>query len=982
MYIQQPASSTDRHGRTSVSKLKPLVYSMLLGMVVISSSLSVFMLAGYKELGYKNFQFGEDFFRIEFPSRSEMHLLNFFRSNLPSLDANFVAILASDSQSEKISSELEGSSAIARHRILQNPQGLNASTLEGLYYSMDKDKIKYIVLLRADTKTDSYLDELLSKPLKFALDNFERAYEDDKYVVLKVPELSPPLSESDVDVGLVYSKRSDPLPPLKISNNTIDNGSSIFQYDYLLFNSLKNISEFSDVPYDLNKGKTGEINTITLHADKKPETLWSNPINGPKIVNYVEGKFKLLAENKTRNDVGIKIQGVTNNQQYHVSLDEDSIKLIQNLHLENASGKDRIVAQNTQLPIEQKGLWNTLKIVVLNDSINVYLNDILKIKETKSQITNNFHSISKIGISANENIVLFEPLKIGYLSESALRSYQEYDVRETFYENYYPISVLALAKLRYDIFSHDDFSVFSKKNIILTSDPYVQFVSDENQGAVVRSQDNNVISEKKFNSYLEYAKSGGTLIVMNADINSKNYTNEPEQGAFGKFLSLQYRGKFNFNGIATDAQLKSLNISDKNNIINITGVARNIAPDNYSNVRIVSYYIDANKYDGGNNKTVSPLAIEKKYGEGKIVFVNIAGYFDALSKKNNNHLMTLGNIANMIGIKTAIHNDTLSKDTSPFAGASIKGNLKISDDADVTIKSSAILLNSFYGKMTFNNLTVQSISMSPNMTVECSANYFGSVDQKYSGQNGSCTYEDGSNNTKIKDLELYGPYEATINSVKKEFNISPESSYNDYSIFVIPNGSDISLKLSQGSYVEFTQISCKDNSYCDENTIRISNMGDLHFKKVKTDSQLFSYLPLLIKSPEIVVHNGTAKFNAYPNINNPAQPSGNIVASGNITAYFDHIESYNSNKDNEIKTDYVTYFKSIDIDGNYAKAEKESNTIHLPGEVSERAKDKGIGVPWQRMMISFTSVIIMISIVFVVITVRYFLSKMRRYKAI
>ena len=101
--------------------------------------------------------------------------------------------------------------------------------------------------------------------------------------------------------------------------------------------------------------------------------------------------------------------------------------------------------------------------------------------------------------------------------------------------------------------------MFSKKNVILTSDPKIQFEADVNSKVEDdESQDLHVISEKKFNSYLEYAKSGGTLIVINSDSNSKNTAkSKSEEGAFSKFLSLRYRDKIKFNSIVSKSELES-----------------------------------------------------------------------------------------------------------------------------------------------------------------------------------------------------------------------------------------------------------------------------------------------------------------------------------------------------------------------------------------------------------------------------------------
>jgi hypothetical protein len=139
------------------------------------------------------------------------------------------------------------------------------------------------------------------------------------------------------------------------------------------------------------------------------------------------------------------------------------------------------------------------------------------------------------------------------------------------------------------------------------------------------------------------------------------------------------------------------------------------------------------------------------------------------------------------------------------------------------------------------------------------------------------------------------------------------------------------------------------------------------------DAPSISYLPVHVKSPEIKINNGTVEFKLASNSNNPAQPEGNIVANRNIVANVDHVETYNSFNKNGTKTDFVTFAKSLDIQGNYMTESREIDTLRLPRDISVRAKDKGIGMPWETMMVSFTSVIIMISVVVVVIAVKYYI---------
>ena len=206
------------------------------------------------------------------------------------------------------------------------------------------------------------------------------------------------------------------------------------------------------------------------------------------------------------------------------------------------------------------------------------------------------------------------------------------------------------------------------------------------------------------------------------------------------------------------------------------------------------------------------------------------------------------------------------------------------------------------------------------------------------------------------------------------------SSYYDYTAVAIPTGFDMLLNLSQGAYAEFTIISCTNNSHCQQQPIRISDGADIYFHKIKADPQSILSLPIFVKSPEITILNGTVRFKVDSDINNPVQLRGNLVANGNIVANFDYHGTYNSFNKNGIKTDFVTYLKSLDIHGNYMNVGREQVTLRLPGDISELAKEKEIEVPWQRTMMSFTSIIIMIFIAVTIIAVNYYLwPKIKKY---
>jgi len=991
LFLQRPVHHLDQKS-IPTSHLRSLVCSVLMAVVVTSAGLSVFMFAGYKALGYDSPKFHGDFFRIDFPSESDQNLLKFFGANLSDLTTHSVAILANGSQSEKINSELQGFSAVPRIRILENPS-LNVSTLEGLLYSLNDNKIGYIILV----KSDLHLKEQLPGPFKFAFDNFERIYDDDTYTVLKVPDLTAPLSlsEGTSDIGLIYSKRNDLPLIFRISNDT-NNGNDL-QYNYEFFNSIENSSMLKGTEKIANgsgfESKKGGTETLVLHGDKKAKTLWTNVINGTTPVNYVEAKFRLIAENKTRNDFGIKMQDDINNQQYYVSFDGNWLKLIQKSNLKK-SDKGLVLSQDPQLPQEQRGLWHSLKILVLKDTINIYLDDILKIRAAKFPFAENFSSISKIGITVNKNIVQFEPLKIGYLSDSIFESYQKTITRKISKDLYYPVSALWLSKLRYETFIDDDLSVFAKKNILLTSDPKLESQDQTNMEVeknVYQLEDR--ISKEKFDTYLHFVRSGGTIVVLNSDgsdVNSSNSfdnSNKTVQGVFSKLLSLQYGKKVKFTGISSDKENSSIDRPKYDKIVNISGVATDIEFSNSSDIAVKAYYVDLNSNGSLGKKSIAPFIMEKKFGAGKIILVNSAGYFDSIFEHKGSEFMTLGNITNIIDLKSQRQN-MLTFDSHKQGMATVNsailtapriiGEMKISDYARITIKSTSLLFAGFNDKAAESapsyNLTVNKISTSPYMPIKPNDIYYdNSLVQQNLNENTTSDKNIVLNDVTIRDLKLYGPYEIVIKSNDKPFHLSASSSYYDYTALAVAKGFDMVFKPSQGAHLQFTLISCPTNDDSCQKHVRVSDGSEVFFHSVGADSQFISFLPILVKSPEIMTENATVKFKLAPNINNLTQPSGNILAEGNIAWNFDHVETYDSYHKNGTKTDPVIYLKSLSIEGKYSKESQQRDSLLLPGEISERAKDKRIGVPWQEAVLSFTGFMTFILIIAVVTGVNYYL---------
>jgi hypothetical protein len=979
---------------TATTKSKIVLCGIVIGVIVTFSSLSIFMFAGYNALALENpdfMAFNKDLGRRNFLSSSEIHFINFLHNNLINLKKDQIMTLENESiRDQDLVAKLEGFLGTSlMTKFLQSPLTLNSSTLEGFYNLLNYSDTRYIILPKKDiidyntgrqegvgkveagdsrggkgvgvelssgaaipapisSSSSSSLSSAAVQTqaqesiLQFALDNFQRAYEDDNYIVLTVPPLAPP-SSSKGDIALVYD--NDQRNGLLLSSSSFTSSSSdavsdkrILSYDNKLFKKLASSKPAKIVVENENNNKT-----VTLYSDgsgKKGVILWSTMIKDKKVKNnYIETRFRITSENKeARNDeVSLIWNDDRNNKQYHVSLKSDVIELSQipimmknndnnddnntnnnnkQPQLDKKSSSPLLLSQNREI-IREKWIWHTLKIIITQNTIDIYVDDIPRIHTHQRDLPESQH-ISKVGIGSINNVVEFEPIKIGLVSSSSSnlsannilssplftsssssspyyyyqkKQQQQQPQEEAIiynhnYNYYYLLSMLALSKKQiggvaggYDTFINGDFAAFSKKYIILASD-------------IPSGLDNN----STINNYLQFVKKGGggSLIVINTD--------GKYDGVFSKLLSIKatnnsnttslpynmivYNSSFSPPSLSSSSSSSSSSSYNREKIdstttstssapptINITGVTNNIEFAKSPDVSVISYYqyrsnnTNNNNNNNGNNnynyntsqKIVAPFAIEKNYGAveggsgGKIIFVNAAGYFDAISKSPmpGSYFMTLTNLPSLINLKppneSAVVNaasssvsqsslpssspSSFSTTTPPPSSSSSTppsptplktaipptrfiGDLKIS--GQVMINSSSLLFLNGNGSYRPYNFYVKDISFSSSTNHENINNIDNNNQDEYlkkKNNNNNTTSSSKNNNlttTLVKDLKLYGPYEVSINSTGLLYlpssALSSSPSQYDYIAISIPVEFDMILKLSNGARAEFTII--------------------------------------------------------------------------------------------------------------------------------------------------------------------------------
>jgi hypothetical protein len=1037
-------------------RVRALIVGVLLGIVITSSCLSIFFYAGWNEQlkGKREWIEGG---RRDFPTPSEIRLLNFLNSKIIDSKAYNIALPEKETSNEQgFVTKIYGFSPTSREKLLQNPLTLNASTVEGLYNLLNHTNVKYILLPKTGIVVDKENEGNISPDnnsyygntnnvMRFVLDNFPKAYEDENYIILQVLPLTPPAPKNS-NVAFVYQRDFADLSSLAANTTTILPMDLELSESQIVDNDSKNNSRYySDI--DIRESKEGKNDpsyaySLTL-GDKfsknnsKIITLLSHPIqqtqqhnlldigeNNHTGINYIEGNFRIIdelpvqnkSEEKNANKFGAGIVWERGNSIYLASISEVGLQLSQspseitlltkqlanatgtaiakankivtaaagahtnatgkvttngNIGINSAIGMNLIMSQNEEVK-RQKGIWYNFKILFLKNNVEIYLNDILRMKVPLRENYNfpsnekNFNdSISRVGINSYYSRSEFQPIRVGQIDTE--HPYPRY--QKIYYEHYYPLSLLALSKIKYDAHAEGDLSAFSKKYVVL---PF----------------DKSSYKENEASTYMEYVSNGGNLIVINSD--------NKFDGVFSKLFSLEPANLTKFSGIESNNLAKT----NEKNSQRIYGIARSLLINPNGNLTVKSYYV--NRDDGHKSQNVAPFAIEKVYGKGKIILVNADGYFDSIfgktyTKGNNTlniktpYFGTLSNIAPLIGISDAnlvSENNTMS--ISSDSMARIIGDIRISSEQKIIINSSNVLLpdsNSSPKKPSSYNISADDVYVSASESQQIlftNHNLFNNVTSNAPSINNSYYFK----KVLIKNIDLSGgPFEVIINVTNstRPLYLPTSLSYNDNIAMSIPKGFDMTVKFSDSNStnVQFDMMKKDDkNSF---QRIKISgykngsNDGEkgtvrILFHNVRGDLQDIRYLTAIMKSPEIrIIKEEKNKDMGNPvslryKENSPDSTPVEIQKGiGDITMNIDHVDNYDEHYQNWTRTKFTTYIKNdvqvTDENNNVISRSKGQPlftklTSVLPGDISEYAKKHGIIVPWRDVVSSIPSITI------------------------
>jgi hypothetical protein len=79
-----------------------------------------------------------------------------------------------------------------------------------------------------------------------------------------------------------------------------------------------------------------------------------------------------------------------------------------------------------------------------------------------------------------------------------------------------------------------------------------------------------------------------------------------------------------------------------------------------------------------------------------------------------------------------------------------------------------------------------------------------------------------------------------------------------------------------------------------------------------------------------------------------------------LNASVHHSDNYVTNYKNASRMQHVTYLNWIQTKDT---PEDKGIALKIPGDISESAKKKGVGVPWEEVMVSTNGIILLLSVI-------------------
>jgi hypothetical protein len=468
---------------------------------------------------------------------------------------------------------------------------------------------------------------------------------------------------------------------------------------------------------------------------------------------------------------------------------------------------------------------------------------------------------------------------------------------------------------------------------------------------------------------------------MNPDGDKHN--NKSEETAFSKLLSIRYLGDARFNGIGSNGSATSLAgctvvscidneleqheeikkeeedewrkiTQQEEQLLNISGVAKNIELGNSSDTSVKSFYLNEGNVTDKYPQETIPLAIEKKYGKGRIIMVNLQGYLDSIFRSPEKLFQSLAIVPSLIGLESDVNKtqELQTKKQTPIT--------RFIGNFDAT------------GKVAINSSSFSLIDKYSNPGRSFTGDIFFSEDKN--GDSKKELTEQISEGASIKDLRLVGPYEVSIGS-NGIFHMPSRPSDYDYVAFAVVLPLDINIELYNGSSAEIFL----ENS---TNYLRSNGYSEVRIHNVRSGDE--GFMEVLMKSPNVKVTDGKSKFSRLysddPMVEQLGEEAGfsevrpdfsgmETEVVGGLSFNFDHVDSYSSSYRNGTTLMYISYLKTLKIDRGSVVVQ-DTYQFKIPGDLSQLAKERGMYIPLQGILVSDMNIllVILISITVIVVT--------------
>ncbi len=511
-----------------VRNKKLILNGVLISAIVIAASVSTLMYIGYNALVIQSQDYSHALGRRNFPSPNEMALLDSMRSEIQGGSNNYnVATFPNEYSFREgdLISKLHAFSGLPLRKSIQTQYILNSSNIDSFYRLIELSNTGYMMI-----PTNSINQFTLSDPVRFAITNFQQILKNDSYVVLKVPSLNGPSTNSEHNLGIL-NEIGNSLSPMIESKKKLEVNDQTFNYE-------KDTAEFIQIQ------KSNQAEQVILNGLKKNggKTIWSNNFNEQGI-NYIELNLRTIDETK----IGKGISGLKwkdGNRTFFVSLSDKGIQLREEI---GKGKRDLVLGQNSQVR-NNLGMWQVLNVLTHNNSISVYVDSILRIN-VPLDLQENDPQVTSVGINSENSVVQFESLGIGKIKQ------ENYNVKD--YSYYYALTSLAMSETEYSSYLENDYSIFSNEAVILPNNM-------------------NDLSDEMFNNLLNYTRSGGKLFIINPS--------DKFEGKFDKlFLSEPM--------VNETRQFKRITSDDKNGfVLDVTGKIKDSRVKPSSDIKVIASY--------------------------------------------------------------------------------------------------------------------------------------------------------------------------------------------------------------------------------------------------------------------------------------------------------------------------------------------------------------------------------------------------------